>query len=79
MKCLVQVMAASLAGVEKIDFYSFGDQKFYSKFKRVVIAAQDKHVGWIWDKIVQFRRSKTGGVQSVLDFIGTDMDESNVE
>ena len=72
-------MAVSLAGVKKIDFYSFGDQKFYSKFKRAVIAAQDKDVGWIWEKIVQFRRRKIGEVQSKLDFIGTDMDESIVE
>jgi len=68
VKCLVQVMAASLAGVKKLDFYSFGDQKFYSKFVAAMRAAKDKDVGWIWEKIVQFRKLPPGG-QSVLEFI----------
>eukprot|EP00092_Neocalanus_flemingeri_P096794 GFUD01123257.1.p1 GENE.GFUD01123257.1~~GFUD01123257.1.p1 ORF type:complete len:434 (-),score=91.69 GFUD01123257.1:106-1407(-) len=68
VKCLVQVMAASLAGVKKLDFYSFGDQKFHTKFVTILKVAQEKDVGWIWEKIEQFRKIPHGN-QSILDFI----------
>jgi len=79
VKCLVQVMAASLAGVKKIDFYSFGDQKFYGRFRRALTAAKDKDVGWIWEKIVQFRKTPTFLLQSVLNFIGKDTSDNILE
>jgi len=68
VKCLVQVMAASMAGVKKLDFYSFGDQKFYDRFSAAMRAAMGKDAGWIWEKIVQFRK-KVPGTMSVLDYI----------
>jgi len=70
IKCLVQVMAASMAGVEKLDFYSFGDQKFYNKFVAAVRATKEKNTCWLWEKIVQFRH--LSGVRSVLDFVATE-------
>ena len=70
-KCLVQVMAASMAGVRRLDFYSFGDQKFYNKFSSAMRAAKGRDVGWMWEKIGQFRKRMPGSM-SVLDYIAAD-------
>ena len=72
VKCLVQVMAASMAGVRKLDFYSFGDQKFYDKFTEAMKAAKDREVGWVWDRIVLFRKKKDIEAQSLLDYIAAE-------
>lgn len=77
VKCLVQVMAASLAGVNKLDFYSFGDQNFYCKFVAAMSAAKKKDVGWLWEKIVQFRQVHM--VQSLLDFVAVENKLSTIQ
>merc|ERR1719154_883933 len=55
IKCLVQVMAASLAGVTKLDFYCFGDKIFCSEFTKALNKMAGQNVGWVWQKILMFR------------------------
>ena len=67
VKCLVQVLAASLAGVS-LDFYCFQDKQFYDAFQAALKAIQGKSVGWLWDTILEYREAKVKR-RSVLDHI----------
>jgi len=69
IKCLVQVIAASLAGVS-LDFYCFGDRKFHSDFKGALKVLKDKTVGWLWEQISEFRSLNSGSHANILQFIG---------
>ena len=48
-------MAASLAGVSKLDFYSFGDQRFTESFRAALKVMRSQTVGWVWERILEFR------------------------
>ena len=63
MKALIQLIAGSLAGVEKFDFYSFGDQVFQTRFEAAVAALEGKTVGELWNFIQDFKK-KGGKFQS---------------
>lgn len=68
IKCLVQLIAASLADV-KLDFYCFGDKNFYTAFQSALRVMEGKSVDWVWNKILQYRAVKVKSAGSVLDFI----------
>ena len=68
IKCLVQLIAASLADV-KLDFYCFGDKNFYTAFQSALRVMEGKSVDWVWNKIRQYRAVKGKSAGSVLDFI----------
>ena len=76
IKCLVQVLAASLAGINKLDFYSFGDKDFCDSFQAAMAEMKGKTVGWLWEKILEFRNNERVGVNGgklhhyILDYIG---------
>ena len=70
IKCLVQVIAASLAGV-KLDFYCFGDKNFHAAFQSALKVMEGKSVEWVWNKIVQYRAVKVKSAGSVLDYISS--------
>ena len=70
IKCLVQLIAASLADV-KLDFYCFGDKNFYTAFQSALRVMEGKSVDWVWNKILQYRAVKVKSAGSVLDFIST--------
>ena len=70
IKCLVQVIAASLAGV-KLDFYCFGDKNFHAAFQSALRVMEGKSVEWLWNKIVQYRAVKVQSGGSVLDYISS--------
>ena len=71
IKSLVQVLAASLAGVKKLDFYCFDDQEFHDDFTEAMNKMKDKTVGWVWDQIMNFRnnREEHNAGNNVLQFI----------
>ena len=48
-------MAASIAGVSKLDFYSFGDQRFSESFRAALKVMRSQTVGWVWERILEFR------------------------
>ena len=48
-------MAASMAGVSKLDFYSFGDQRFTESFRAALKVMRSQTVGWVWERILEFR------------------------
>ena len=70
VKCVVQALAATMAGVS-LDFYCFGDKQFFAAFQAACRVMRGKSVRWVWDRIVQYRESKVRGKTSVLDFISS--------
>jgi len=70
IKCLVQVIAASLAGVS-LDFYCFGDKKFHNDFKGALKVLKDKTVGWLWEQILEFRSLSEGPKTNILQFLAS--------
>ena len=69
-------MAASMAGVSKLDFYSFGDQRFTESFRAALKVMRSQTVGWVWEKILEFRslnQNKGGNKNSrninILEYI----------
>ena len=69
IKCLVQVMAASMAGVKKLDFYCFNDKVFHDLFSSALAKMKGQTVDWLWEKIVQFRSGQRDNSQNILEFI----------
>lgn len=55
IKCLVQVMAASMAGVRKLDFYTFGEKGLSAELKSALQVMKGQTVGWLWERIKEFR------------------------
>ena len=72
IKCLLQVIAASLAGV-KLDFYCFGDKTFHAAFQSALRVMEGKSVEWVWSRIVQYRAVKVKGGRSVLNYISSEL------
>ena len=66
IKCLVQVLAASIAGVRKLDFYTFGEKGLAADFESALKMMKGQTVGWVWERIKVFR-CKSG--TSVLHYI----------
>ena len=67
VKCLVQLIAASMAEVEKLDFYSFGDEIFSTRFRGLLKAAEGKTVDWLWQNVKEYRNTKIIKNKSILE------------
>jgi hypothetical protein len=64
VKALVQLLAASMAGVKKLEFYSFGDENFRQLFSTCLdlFKANGVTVAQLWNLIGEFEKeSKTEG------------------
>ena len=48
-------MAASMAGVRKLDFYTFGERGLSAEMKSALLAMKGQTVGWLWERIKEFR------------------------
>ena len=55
IKCLVQVLAASIAGVRKLDFYTFGEKDLAADFESALKMMKGQTVGWVLQRIMEFR------------------------
>ena len=75
IKCLVQVLAASIAGVRKLDFYTFGEKDLAADFESALKMMKGQTVGWVWERIKEFR-CKSG--PSVLHYIANYQAKNNV-
>ena len=64
-------MAASIAGVSKLDFYSFGDQRFTESFRAALKVMRSQTVGWVWERILEFRslNQNKGGNKNSKNYI----------
>ena len=47
IKCLVQVLAASIAGVRKLDFYTFGEKGLAADFESALKMMKGQTVGCV--------------------------------
>jgi len=70
VKCLVQILAASMAGVDKLEFFCFGERDFYDQLVGLVGAVGERTTDWLWDKVLRYR-SQGSGQRSLLEFIAT--------
>ena len=61
-------MAASIAGVRKLHFYTFGEQDFSSDFESALEVMKGKTVGWVWERVKEFRYNHTKQ-ENILQFI----------
>lgn len=48
-------MAASMAGVRKLDFYTFGEKGLSAELKSALQVMKGQTVGWLWERIKEFR------------------------
>ena len=60
-------MAASLAGVRKLDFYTFGERGLSAEMNSALLAMQGQTVGWLWERIKEFRSDSDA--YNVLQYI----------
>ena len=60
-------MAASIAGVRKLDFYTFGEKDLANDFEAALKVMKDQTVGWLWERIKEYRSGESGA--SVLQYI----------
>ena len=57
LKALVQLLSASIAKLQALHFYTFGDKDFHQKFSSVLQLLNKKQlkVGHLWNMIQQFK------------------------
>jgi len=67
VKAVVQILAASVAGVKELQFFCFGEQGFYGKLVQLCKVMEGKTVGWMWARVNEFRKNKDG---TLLEFLG---------
>ena len=69
------MLAASIAGVKKLDFYTFGEKDLAADFESALKMMKGQTVGWVWERIKEFR-CKSG--PSVLHYIANFQAKNNV-
>ena len=72
-------MAASMAGVRKLDFYTFGEKGLSAELKSALQVMQGQTVGWLWERIKEFRSEPHALPSAVLQYISQYQAQNNVD